>query len=403
MTSNKDTVTRRSAIQSVGAASLFFSFGGIATASGDDSNGRGEREISYAVEIDEDNNRRIQTRNVPADWFEDLQRARRQLEQNRDSLHNRPGVLATDLTPGRAGGGNARINVHIGGEHAPEARGNIPEHANGVPFEIIDRGQPSDNSGNNGRKNDDSGGSTTLGTTSGQCDGVDYAPDIPGGVAHSSPSSDWDNFSANATLTGKFVQYSNYSLDSYFGSCAHAFNSDSNCLESTTATHYYGNHEIGEVIDTFPKYDFAIIEPASGYTPVSGVADASYSGSYTSIEGYINENGLNYMIFNGDDIEFMGRNSCHRSGEIESIYGSGYHDVCGTSIEDQVRFGGDDIAQDGDSGGPMYKEDNGGDIYLVGVLTGKRDSPWWSPYSDTTYGTAIYEIEESTDYSVASY
>lgn len=81
-----------------------------------------------------------ETKQVPLDWYNQLQHTEKVYENAK--LEKIPGVIETEVRPGKYGGRNAYIRVGILEQKADETRGNVPEQVDGVKVEVEEVGKP---------------------------------------------------------------------------------------------------------------------------------------------------------------------------------------------------------------------------------------------------------------------
>ncbi|SDQ94948.1 hypothetical protein SAMN04489842_1787 [Natronobacterium texcoconense] len=164
--------------------------------------------------------------------------------------------------------------------------------------------------------------------------------------------------------------------------------------EGDTAYTGFGT-EIGEVVETSCSDDIAVIEPNNDYTP-----EFSIFGETDPITGRVYEDGLADMESSDEEVQKYGQTTGHTSGVVKNHSGTvvPYAGVCGTLRTNQLQWGEEDDSDDGDSGSPVYTDEYTDDDEIL--IAGGVDGAWPDFYipGDYVFGTAAYEIHNEYDY-----
>lgn len=141
--------------------------------------------------------------------------------------------------------------------------------------------------------------------------------------------------------------------------------------------------KIGEVEKWSWNQDVAFAVETSD-AAISGLDNEIISATY-EVTGHVSEDGIDYMISNGEEAHKYGQKTCHTKGTVKS---KSYLDVCGNGISRTFIETGAD-ADTGDSGCPHYRElDNYGIVNVVGIHHGSGVN---------SYASAAFEINEKLD------
>ena len=141
--------------------------------------------------------------------------------------------------------------------------------------------------------------------------------------------------------------------------------------------------EIGvakDVKDTSLK-DFAFIDMTSDESPTDYITTEDNSSKWKRVDGVVTDQTLNNQVGENFEIHMQGQASGRKSGPLYKTKS----DFLGNTKMAVV----DELMDIGDSGGPMFREQNG-NVYLVGAISSGADG-------DTkTKGTTAETIEGST-------
>jgi len=305
------------------------------------------------------------TREVPKDWYNRVERARRAQEKLKDRFLDKDGIIAVEYSPGQFGGENPYVAIVLDRDsaHREERRGNVPERKEETPVRVETTASYPRHSG---------------AAKSWACDQCDQPCDdnplsdkskVPGGVKGSQSG-------YYGTLTSQAVNGSKHSYPYGWMTNAHVASAgNDNCgadLIGTTIEHY--GHDIGTVEYVSHGHDMVYIASNSYTEPLPRVTDPENHSTEVNIEGTLTDDGIDVYAANSGDPKYAinkyGTNSCYTSGYIHRQGASvtPKNDSCRSSsdtYEDQVTWGDacDDI-DCGDSGSLAFVKHTDEDYYL---------------------------------------
>lgn len=375
-------VSRRRLVQTLSAAG--FSAGSALHLTADDVAAAADDQVPivYALAPDPDTpaseeNRGLQPRvkNVPADWYDDVQRAYRVHESS--ALSSRPGVAGTGVNPAEYGGKSSHIDVYLSESAIPAdghvnsletARSRIPESVESVPTRLRTIETPELN-----------------GCGDGDCNNGDYGDLVPPGVECSGDDSGYLTLGPRIEDGGGAK---------YFITNHHGFNDDGKDPYGDKLDHPAQSDPLGEISQWDCKQDFAMAFPNSDHTiqtytgPVECIGDRFMQGQFK-------KDGLSDRKAAGDPLHKIGQRTCHTQGQIRNVDGyiGNLNDGC-SDRNGQVFWGDESDAKDGDSGSPTYAPDpESSDYYLVSSLHAGKIPSYLDPnYTGYAFGTGAYAI-----------
>ena len=295
----------------------------------------------------------VETRvkNVPADWYNQLQHARR--VRRSVQAERIDGVVEVDTLPGVYGGRSAKIRVGISREAAQQAgtsleraMSKIPAQQNGVEIEVREVGLP----------------------TTANCYDDDYGDTVPGGAIVKNGDGGY------GTLTGGVYD------DGYgpvFATNHHIFNdvSDDNMYHDTTV-----DDPVGYVYESVCNLDYVL-----GYTQYGHSASTTIADTGLSIEYQYAKTGIDDLVAQQLSATKRGVRSCETTGTVVSSDGyiGAVDDGC-WDREFQVK--GEWTIDNGDSGSPAYRQ-IGTDEAAVLSMNAGRD-----PLTNNAFGFGAYHL-----------
>lgn len=318
-------------------------------------------------------------KNVPADWYDNLQKAFAVHEAAQ--LGERPGVVATGVSPGDYGGENAYIDVSLSQEalertgmgptHVDDVRGALPETIEGVPIEVRDTGLPQ-----------------LHACTDGDCNNGDYGEYVPPGVECSGDDNGYLTLGPRM-LDGGGARY--------FSTNHHMFNDDGKDPYGDRIYHPAHDDPLGMVTQWDCKQDFVMARANDDHTIQTWTGDIECIGD-RFMQGQFSKSGLSDRKAAGKKLHKIGQRTCHTSGEIQSVDGyiGNINDGCSDRYK-QVFWGDEEHAKDGDSGSPTYAPDpESSNYYLISSLHAGSIPAWLDPSGQGGYafGTSAYGIED---------
>jgi hypothetical protein len=313
--------------------------------------GKKEVPIVYGLVHGDDGSVKARTKNVPADWYNDLQHAMNAHDSR--NFHQRPGVLGSWVVPGEYGGQNASIDVDILKE---DARGNIPEHVDSVPVNV----------------------NKLEGFSVGKCNTDDEGDVVRGGVKCTNGNGSY------GTLSGRIRDTS--TNDYYFATSGHLFDNN------TGGSLYQPNDQdprIGKVTDAYCYSDLVVAEPKNGHTPDHHIKRID-SGEPSNVVGIYTKTGLSELKASGELLEKVGVRTCHTQGQIQAVDGETCAYGCRCKSE-QLKWGSESDFNDGDSGSLNFHPDlkNPTEDILIG---GMNNAVTWWDGENYVWGTAAHHI-----------
>ena len=370
---NGNLVKRRNVLGTIGGGAIGLSLCGSSRAKAASS---GLIEIDYALRREElgDSSSPLTTRTkqVSRDWHDSLihaQRARRQ-----GDFESQRFVREVTLTPPKHGGSGPRLNVGVlrnpDGEVEPdtlstqEALERIPDNIGGVPINAF------------------STGDFQLG-----CYETDYGEDVPTGAEM---EVGYDN--THCTMGAPLHQDG----ERYFSTCQHIFYGD-----NPGSRKLYNQDEdaaIGDVREAFCQDDFVTANPINGHTPSMHIGDPNGGLTTDVIVEQFTKKALQDMIAADEYLTKRGIMTCKTSGQIGAA--NGYFKWTGGEGCDerchQVKWGGDNDFDDGDSGSVAYQKFDQGQVGVAGVCNGRDPNPF---ASYKVFGTAAWHITDEWQYT----
>lgn len=268
-------------------------------------------------------------RNVPQDWYDNLQRARKAKQKVVSDHEHKKGIVGIGVRAGIAGGDNADVIVDISGKHAEKRRGEIPEERNGTPITVRKGPRITPD----GHSSCDSGNS--------YCNDYYHGSSIPGGMQCEGT----DSSGPVGTLCSPITKSNG---DVRFATAGHIFGAACACGQ-----HFWhpteSDYDVGTVSAHHCYDDIALIEPENGHSPEREIQDANPS----AVQGQFTKSGVADLRRRGEFIKKVGWRSCKTCGKIESedYTHSGYG--C-TPKDGQVKWGEATDSKGGDSGAPVY-------------------------------------------------
>ncbi|ACM58684.1 hypothetical protein SAMN05444271_12838 [Halohasta litchfieldiae] len=303
----------------------------------------------------------VRTKQVPKEWFEQKERARRGQQLLFNRLEESSGVLGVGYGPSNAAVDNYRffeVRVHV--DRSEGTNADIPEEVDGVPVAITRREEYQDTYYNG-----------------------NYDP-VPGGVEQNSST-------GTATSTARV----DYGGNLYLMGARHLWVDDPNVQDScstqdpTGENAYQSDDYYGHVKHHFQDYDAALTnieaDDQEGQPQRDGFTDTIVDEN-GYIEGYVDSNGIDDMMANNLEVRKRGITTGPTTGVIEEYLDN----YCSTSVTRRSLLHVSNEQQSGDSGGPVYDRDYfEGNYYLFMV-------------SLATQATGASEAVGSTAHSMAN-
>lgn len=279
---------------------------------------------------------------VPADWYDDLQQAEQTYQDA--NLEANPGVMSTEIRPGKYGGENAYIWVGLDSENEVTSEstsvdsGEIPEEIDGVKIEVGESGV--------GRQ----------------------AKAVPVGTRVNTSTSTYGSLSPGRMgRTGKFA--TNQHVMAGNGKYMIKF-----------------GDRIAKVEYIDCQLDLAIGSTLNGYVPgkIKGFTKPGYGGQYTKA-------GINDLAARNVTVRKRGARTGVTSGKIKTA--NGYIGVVDEGCSNRgYQVKGTWYSERGDSGGPVFHVSNG----LTKILS--MNTGFDPLVRDTSYGFGSYHIYDKTGY-----
>jgi len=305
-------------------------------------------------------------KNVPADWYNNLQEARKAKEEAIDEYSDIPYIIGIGPRSPKHGGENAKLEIDVEEDKLDKAVDTLPEQINNIPVEIVPSGRGSPDSCNT---SDD--GKWIRGGN--QC----YAEDGEGN---------------EGTLLPRM-----YNSDGKrrFATAQHLFNSDDDDKTDYTGKKLYHPTEshdaIGEVTESHCHDDFVICDELNDHYPqraIKGVSPETVSGQWT-------KDGLSDLEADDKKLRKMGRTSCETKGEIKNVDKYAWPGFGCRPRDHQVAWGEGSDSEDGDSGAPVFHEhpDEYRYLWIASMISWSDDGS-----GDYVAGTSAYSIKNSHGY-----
>lgn len=341
---------------------LGFSATTAATITAEDVRGASSDQVPISIGLTTD-----ETKNVPADWYNDYQQAER-VNQRVRFIDRHTDIVGQWLVPGDYGGKNSRINVEIRMDSTANPRGVIPEQVEGVPIEVTEVGERKPVDGCHG--------------------GDDYGSDVPGGVQVASPDGGGSG--------GPRVLNTDDDVE-YFGTCQHIYDTCGSNTEGRKLYHPYGGDSVGKVETALNFEDFVAVNTNSSHDPLPKIAkpDSTPSDpSYFDITDSFTKDSLSDRKAAGKGVRKVGVASCQTFGDLKQISGTVVDDnTCTGEKKGQVQWGQDNDVTSGDSGSVAFAEENG-NWYVSSLVNGQSPTDAYS----YVFGTGIYRIKDKSGY-----
>jgi hypothetical protein len=307
-------------------------------------------------------------KNVPEDWYEDLQRARDVKIIVKNNYSAKDGVVGIGTSPGIYGGENSYVFVDVLPEHIDELRGEIPEQIDDVPVRVQEGSPPV----LSGHSPCDSGNSN--------CNNYNTKPDIPGGFV-----CEGDSDQPQGTfLTPMYDASSNR----HFATAAHLFDTPYSGKPIWHPDDGSSSNEVAEIVDGDCYLDFVVGDERNGNYPQRRIDGASPE----SVNGQFDRDGVADLKAQNEYVRKIGVTTCETCGYVESTDYFLYGVPC-SPRPGQVKWGEGSDIQDGDSGAPVYHENPYNSSYQWIVSTGT----WYIP-GDSSGGTGAWKIKNQTGY-----
>lgn len=372
---NKKTsrLTRRRVMKMAGAAGF-----GAATAANmtvDDVKAAASDQVTISFDISGRTKKQ-----VPADWYDQVQRAKKATERIKEKYMGREGIvgIGRDAGGGARGNGNPSVNVVLdsGSNAKDERRGELPERANGTPVKIEEQDPD--------KRTADNHEDTTCNAEAGDVDA------LPGGTGYSpSPTTDPSGI---CTYGSRFINGTDRSWLFGWSVAAH-------CIASCTASDqaaYHTSDQTGNVIFLDGERDIAYVERLSGTSPVSEVVTPSDHTFSVHISDTVSESGM--ATIEGDnnfEVITQGTGGCRSEGVLNRYdYGSFFFDIgfCSEYLTDlyELSYPNGSPPEGGDSGAtPYVRDDSSGDYFVVGSHSGHAND------GSASFGPAGYGIQQA--------
>lgn len=295
---------------------------------------------------------------VPKDWYQNLQNAKKVYAAHQHTLQSLPGVIETTLSAGRYGGRDAVIRVTISSTRAQESgtsvsevRGELPEMINDVPVHL----KITDTVPQTGGYYDDNSDPAEVGTQV-------ATPYLTG------------------TLGGRALKDNDW----HFMTCEHLWtetNPGTLYVEHTDSTKI----PIGDAQEWDCYDDFAALTPVNGWTTSDAIINSD-----NRISAQMSEDGIWDLEANYEAVYKKGWKTGYTGGVVKGI-GSAivYNNGC-NNRDKQVKWG--DATYDfgdGDSGSLVYKPNYNGEDWAVSLAAAQ---------SDNVFGTGCFHIENLHGY-----
>ncbi len=288
---------------------------------------------------------------VPADWYYDLQQAKTAFERRNRHLLRTPGVIETTLSAGRYGGRNARIEVKLSPEAADqdgttldEVRGDIPTRIDGIEVKVqtIDRLPKLTN-----------------------C--YEHPSNPPEAGVQVETSDGWGSLGGRAYKNGHW----------HFMTAEHLWGSNPDVL-------YIDGDIIGDSEDWDCWDDFAALNPLNGWDPTDGIA-----GTSIYVTAQMSEDGIWDVEAAGETLSKQGARTCYTEGTCKGIGSALVYDSNCNNRDKQVKWGTYNDIEQGDSGALVYKPNWNGHDWAVSLVAAE---------SDIVFGTGCFHIDNLHGY-----
>jgi len=303
-------------------------------------------------------------KDVPDDWYEDLQRARRAKAKIRQEFGGRTGVVGVGLEPGKYGGENASVQVDVLPDYLSELGGAVPEGVGDVPVRVVEGSGITPD----GHSPCDDGLSN--------CNDYDHFSQIPGGMICEADET--------GTLMSRMYDENN---NPRFATAGHLF--DAKDATGESLYHPDSSHDaIGEVVRSHCYDDFVLAAGRNSHSALGEIEGVTP----TDVNGHFSKNGVNDLMASDEYIKKMGQTSCQTCGTVESTEYIHWGYGC-TPKDAQVVWGEASDSQAGDSGAPVFHENPNNSSYQWIV-----SFDLWSG-SFSAGGTSAYSIVNTHGYS----
>lgn len=369
---NKDPsrLTRRRVMKLAAAAG--FGASTVATLTSDDIKAAASDEVTIAFDVSGRNKKQ-----VPADWYNRVQDAKRVNEQIQQKFAKREGVHSIGMSSG--GGPDGSDNPHVqvtldeDSDQKDERRGEIPERKDGIRIDVDEQHVAKDTTDSHDEDscNDETQDVSSLpGGTK-----LRLAPDDPG-------------FCTNGP---RFINGT--SRDWLFG-----WSTAAHCVgcEAVGQPVYHGGDPYANVIWADFDRDIAYLERRSDTSPESEIVEPSNHSNSVHISDTVSESGMATITGNSNyEVFTRGVGGCTNRGGRVSEYNTVYFSFgnCIEYLQDQYVVGYDHSSstppEGGDSGATPFVEDNG-NYFVIGSHTGH-------PNTSESYGPQGYTLKVDYD------
>ena len=288
---------------------------------------------------------------VPADWYNELEHARR--VRRSLQLERLDGVTEVDTRPGIYGGRSAKVRVGVSPEAAQgagttydEVVSRIPAQKEGIEIEVEEVGMPELTS----------------------CYNSDFGDSVPGGAIVKNTDGGY------GTLTGGVYD------DGYgprFITNQHIFNSVSNDNMYHDDTY---EDPVGYIYDAYCNLDYVI-----GYEQYGHTASTEIAGTSLTIEYQYAKSGIDDLVAQEETAKKQGVRTCETSGTVVSS--AGYIGLVDDGCSDrdwQVK--GEWYIDNGDSGSPAYRDLGNGEAAILSMNAGR------DPLNGNAFGFGAYHL-----------
>lgn len=324
----------------------------------------------------------VETKRVPRKWYEHTKRAHRVLDNRRQALGRKRGVVTLGLSRSKEKfGGKNGSQISVGIDPESGAKENIPNDVDGIPVTTreVENIEPENS----------------------PCHGPGNPDPMPGGVYN-------QYVAAPAGTSCVKVADANDSSNTYMLSAAHNFRDDGNdCSEDIIGNIIYQESgQIGRVVDYSAEMDYAVYDKSESditFKPEI-YSDLIVNGQYTKW-------GVDDLKSDGDHVNKHGM----VTGETEAVVsetGVSTNGLCWSLGGEGVKFSDTSdsnpgVSTNGDSGSPWYNL-SGGYALMIGMHSAGTDeisnfsdcTEHESLLSTTAYAMPMYAIDDDY-YAVA--
>lgn len=295
-------------------------------------------------------------RNVPVDWYNDLQQARKVKEDVLSTYGGLDDVIGIGVKAGTFGGDNASVQVDVLPTNIAESRGTLPETVDEVPIEV-----------NEGSE-----------ITPDACNTGDFDYIIPGGVRAIGDDSD-----GYGTMMSQIYDHHGRQR---FATARHLY-SGGNANGRNLWHPSKSKTPVGEVVRAHCYDDLVLAVSLNGHAPQRRIEDANPE----LVNGQFSRDGLSTLQANGERVLKVGCRTCKTGGQIHNVNYTHFGYGC-TPKHGQVRWGSGNDSKGGDSGAPVYHQNPNNSSYQWIVSL-----DLWSG-SNATGGTGAWRIKNRHNY-----